>query len=166
MLETTIGQTIARMFGTISYNKPNFEDFGDGKSINEYESFYNSGSLSADSSMRELAMLLQTNLSEILGITGTGGIRDNGRMYQNTFWLINNKIIPSSEIIEQLINSIRGLPMTQVVDFDVDLKEIKTTPIWSDPTDFSDLAMANRWRIDYSTRFNLTNLLNIAAQKA
>jgi hypothetical protein len=49
----------------------------------------------------------------------------------------------------------------------VDLKD-KANPqdVWNKVVNFGDEAMANRWNIEYETRFNLTKLLERAAQKA
>jgi hypothetical protein len=102
-----------------------------------------------------------------LGISGAGGVMANGDAYYNTFWAINNKIIPSSLIIEELLNSVKTVSPTSLVDFSVDLKETKKTPTWDTPvSNFSDLTMANRWKIEYSTCFNMTRLLEAAARKA
>jgi hypothetical protein len=158
------------MFGSLSYNKPNAERNADvvtGDNSESYSRFYNRSDTEWPSTMDDLALLFRANLSEILGISGAGGVMANGNTYYNTFWAINNKIIPSSLIIEELLNSVKTVSPTSLVDFSVDLKETKKTPTWDTPvSNFSDLTMANRWKIEYSTCFNMTRLLEAAARKA
>jgi hypothetical protein len=57
----------------------------------------------------DLEYLFQTRLSTIIGISGTGGMTLSGKQYYNTFWAINDKIVPSSAIIEELISDIRAM---------------------------------------------------------
>lgn len=170
ILEEETGKIIARMFGSLSYNKPNAERNADvvtGDNSESYSRFYNRSDTEWPSTMDDLALLFRANLGEILGISGAGGVMANGDAYYNTFWAINNKIIPSSLIIEELLNSVKAVSPTSLVDFSVDLKEAKKTPTWDTPVNnFSDLTMANRWKIEYSTCFNMTRLLEAAARKA
>ena len=169
ILEQEAGQFIARMFGSMSYNKPNPEKHPElivGENDEPYSQFYNEADAEWPSTMDDLAMLFRANLGEILGISGKGGYTED-EVYYNTFWAINDKIIPSSLIIEELIDSIQTVSQTQLVTFEVNLHEVKKTPTWDTVKgDFSDLAMANRWKIDYSTCFNMTKLLEAAARKA
>ena len=89
--------------------------------------------------MDELALLFRANLSEILGISGKNAIADTGEVYYNTFWAINDKIIPSSLIIEELITSLQQQSETSLIDFEVNLKNVKSNPVWSTPpSDMSD----------------------------
>lgn len=170
ILEEEAGKIIARMFGSLSYNKPNVEKNADvttGSNTEPYSRFYNRSDVEWPSTMDDLALLFRANLGEILGISGAGGVMTNGDVYYNTFWAINNKIIPSSLIIEELLHSVKAVSPTSLVDFSVDLKESKKSPTWDAPvSNFSDLAMANRWKVEYSTCFNITRLLDAAAKKA
>ena len=169
ILEQEAGQFIARMFGSMSYNKPNPSKHPEllvGENDEPYSQFYNEADAEWPRTMDDLATLFRANLSEILGISGKGGYTED-EVYYNTFWAINDKIIPSSLIIEELIDSIQNVSQTQLVTFEVSLHEVKKTPTWDAiKGDFSDLTMANRWKIDYSTCFNMTKLLEAAARKA
>jgi hypothetical protein len=156
------------MFGAMSYNKPNLDydsdqvAQGQGQSYNE---FYNKAEQDWPGTMSDLALLFRANLGNILGISGRGGMMSDGTTYYNTFWAINNKIIPSSLIIEELLYSVQSLSTTSLVTFRVNLTETKEAPVWNKPTNFSDLVMANRWKIEYETCFNMSRLLEAAAMK-
>lgn len=173
ILENEVGKTVARMFGSISYNLPDLQKGADEVALSQsetYKEFYNRADRSWPNTMDELSMLFQNNLSEIIGISGSGGqILENGQIkqYYNTFWAINNKIIPSSVIIRELIESLEQAKHTSLVELGVNLVKKVEKPVWDDDNlNFADEQMANRWKIDYSTRFNLTKLLEQAALKA
>lgn len=170
ILDEMAGQIIARMFGSISYNLPNPERGADkitqGNST-PYSKFYDNSNKEWPNTMDDLALMFRANLSEILGISGKNAIAESGEVYYNTFWAINDKIIPSSLIVEELIHAIRSASETSLVDLEVNLKNTKKTPAWdTPPSNMSDLAMANRWKIEYSTCFNMTRLLDVAAKRA
>ena len=170
ILNEMTGQVIARLFGSISYNLPNEDKNASKKTEGNsepYSKFYSRANSEWPDTMDELALLFRANLSEILGISGQNALAKTGQQYYNTFWAINNKIVPSSLIIEELISSIRSVSDTKLVDLTINLKNSKTSPVWdTPPSDMSDLVMANRWKIEYSTCFNMTRLLEAAAQKA
>lgn len=170
ILEHEVGKTVARMFGSISYNLPEIGRGADEISLGQsetYMNFYNRADRTWPSTMDELSLLFQNNLSEIIGISGSGGqMLENGQIqqYYNTFWAINDKIIPSSIIIREMIEALEEAKHTQMVELTVDLTKKVDKPVWDDDNlNFSDEAMANRWKIQYATRFNLTKLLERAA---
>lgn len=171
MLHTEVGSIIARMFGSLSYNKPNPEKKPEeihGEQPTSYSDLFRNLVTVEKINFMDLEYLFQTRLSTIIGIGGTGGMTLSGKQYYNTFWAINDKIVPSSAIIEELISDIRAMQLSEGVSFKiVDLKD-KANPqdVWNKVVNFGDEAMANRWNIEYETRFNLTKLLERAAQKA
>ncbi len=170
MLHTEVGSIIARMFGSLSYNKPNPEKKPEeihGEQPTSYSDLFRNLVTVEKINFMDLEYLFQTRLSTIIGISGTGGMTLSGKQYYNTFWAINDKIVPSSAIIEELISDIRAMQLSEGVSFKiVDLKD-KASPqdVWNKVVNFGDEAMANRWNIEYETRFNLTKLLERAAQK-
>jgi hypothetical protein len=66
-----------------------------------------------------------------------------------------------------MIEALEEAKHTQLVELAVDLTKKVDKPVWDDDNlNFSDEAMANRWKIQYATRFNLTKLLERAVLKA
>jgi hypothetical protein len=88
----------------------------------------------------DLEMLFQTRLASIIGISGSGGISLGGRQYYNTFWAINDKIVPSSAIIEELLVDIKGMRLSQGVNFKITKLSEKDSkaPTWPRVTKFDD----------------------------
>jgi hypothetical protein len=91
------------------------------------------------------------------------------KQFYNTFWLIKDKVIPSSVIIEEMISVLNSLaPEKRGVSFKINelVESKKQHTVWPDDTKTEDLTMANRYVIDYDITFNLGELLNKAAKKA
>ena len=168
ILNHDIGEVIARMFGSLSYNIPVVEKNANEKTEGREQSYsdlYQSLHKTSNYNMHDLELLFQTKIHKIIGISGVGGISISGNQYFNTFWAINDKIIPSSIIIEELIEQVKKVQPTQLVSFELLKMTDRGGPTWYEKTDFSDYAMANRWKIKYATRFNLTKILNSVAKR-
>jgi len=123
MGEGQIGTIIARMFGAAAYNFPNSEfqikttSFDYAHSYEDYVSFYNSKlawgaepPISRDSiyRARELEMAFYSALDKIIAIDRNDIIKgaSNQAPLKNTFWLINDMLIPSSVIIDEMIKQL------------------------------------------------------------
>ena len=156
--------TIAEMFGAISYNKPNPEHAND--RFEFYESFYQSRMEPKASNPYALENIMKLYLNKIITIDNGGTLKDPPiglkSEYYNTFWLINDNIIPSSVIIQNIIDRVYDIDTHSLVDIKLNnIEETKATPVWpNEPAKTANLAsMANRWKIDYTTTFDFTEIM-------
>lgn len=158
------GDILAQMFGAISYNKPN-EDYP--SRIQEYTSFYNSEVAPKAEELTQLTNLFRTRLNKIIEIDNGGLLKEpinNEQQFYNTFWLINDKVIPSSIIIKKLIQEIDSNVGQGLVNFEVTSIEDKGGNVWPQEVNTTALSMANRWRLSYTTEFNIDRLLEEVAK--
>lgn len=172
LLNSFVGDIIAQMFGTISYNKPNAEYASTNESMaqtfTEYQSFYDTQVQPKATELENLTFLLKTRLNKIIEIDNGGMLKEpieKEKEFYNTFWLINDKIIPSSIIIDNLIKEIESRASEDVVNFEVKGLEDKGEKVWPSEVNTTNLVMANRWRLSYMTEFNLNTLLQKIVQK-
>ena len=104
-MNNKIGETIAKMFGAISYNKPNPEYMG--PDYESYLNFYTSSMLPKQQNPDTVEKVMNLYLNKIISIDNGGTLRDPPiglkSEYYNTFWLINDEIIPSSLIVRNII---------------------------------------------------------------
>lgn len=168
LLHTYVGQIIAQLFGSVSYNKPNVE-YKEDKNYSYYEGVYEEIE-SLSKQIEPLTRIFYASLNKIIEIDNNNIIRDafpaQSNIYYNTFWLIKDKIIPSSVIIKQLIKNIKSLSFQQGengVRFSIlSITEKDGGSQWPEEANFTNLAMANRWRISYEYVFDLPRLLQDA----
>lgn len=175
LLSSFVGEIIAQMFGAISYNKPN-EEYASTKesmrqSFSEYQTFYEDEVAPKANQWDNLAYIFKTRLNKIIEIDNGGVLKEpigKEKEYFNTFWLINDKVIPSSVIIRNLIEEINTRINMDVVNFEITALEDKAqngAKTWPEEVNTTNLIMANRWRLSYVTEFNLDTLLEKTIQK-
>lgn len=169
LLNSFVGDIIAQMFGTISYNKPTDEEEYKGENFQEYANFYNSQVKPVENQLNQLEQVFLTRLNKIITIDNGGRLKDSvfnqEREFYNTFWLINDKIIPSSVIIAEMISVLKNDFSMQTVTFNLTNLTDKGGPVWPNPTNTTPKAMANRWTINYDITFDLDWLLQKTLQK-
>lgn len=111
MLDTTIGKTIAEMFGAYTYNRPNLEYGADlpVRNLEPYSTFYDRAFTNLlVNAPDKLTPIIGQFLDRIIGIdreeiTGDNDFVGAGRTFHNTLWAIGDTLIPSSAIIEEMI---------------------------------------------------------------
>ena len=169
LLESYVGQVIAQMFGAASYNKPN-EQYKN-EHFDEYKQVYEDLK-QLTTQLEPLTKIFYTQLNKIIEIDNGNELKEllptGTNIYYNTFWLLKDKIVPSSVIIEQLIEDIESNFSTigNGIRFSIlSITEKEEKMVWPLETNFTDRAMANRWSINYEYIFNLENLLSKAAYK-
>lgn len=172
ILSSEAGRIIAQMFGAASYNKVNTEYDGDkpniGNYTDSYEQFYNSNLANVADDSKLLQDIFMAQLDKIIEIDrGDKALVQDKSLrisYLNTFWLINDKIIPSSVIVSNLIAKIQQEADKDLVKFTIlNLTENEKGSTWPAATNYSDIAMANRWGISYELDWDLSDLLEAAA---
>lgn len=166
-MNTAVGIAIAEMFGAITYNKPNAEYAN--AMYGFYEGFYSSRMRPKASNPYALENIMNAYLNKIIRIDAGGTLKNPPiglkKSYLNTFWLINDDIIPSSLIIQNIIDRIKGEANSTLVDITLtNIEESKSTPVWPDPIEYGNLTkIANRWTIYYDITFNFTEIMNSIA---
>lgn len=170
LLNVYTGQVIAQLFGAVSYNRPTTDISLQSDRFSEYNSLY-ADAEALTTKLDFLTNVFYTRLNKIIGIDSGNTLKDQNidgkRTFYNTFWLLKDKIVPSSVIIQQLIDDIK------LQSYDMDNKPVqfrilglteKQKPteqsVWPYEANFTDRAMANRWEIQYEYIFNLERLLS------
>ena len=185
ILESEIGIFIARAFGSLSYNKPLqstevttkggksvFKQAVSQKSLDEYTQMYLKNEFAIKKTFPQLENLFSRYSDKILGLQDTADEKDinsflKNQTFLNTFWLINDKIIPSSLILTDFLENLKLLKISEEKPFKlISLTENETKTVWPQNTNISDQSMANRWKLQYQLTFDFNRLLARAAQKA
>lgn len=168
LLSTYIGDIIADMFGAISYNKPTDKEEYQSDSFSEYQTNYDIAERTLQESYTALEQIFQARLNKIISIDNGGLLEkpiNNVQEFYNTFWLINETVIPSSLIISKLIEKLKHISEKSYVNFSlINFKDLGG-PVWPNTTNFSRIAMANRWTIDYAIEFDLASLIKEVTER-
>lgn len=168
MLDTTIGKTIAEMFGAYTYNRPNLEYGADlpVRNLEPYSTFYDRAFTNLlVNAPDKLTPIIGQFLDRIIGIdreeiTGDNDLVGASHTFHNTLWAIGDTLIPSSAIIEEMIEQLDNGAAPNLVSFQIQaINEKTSSPTWPDRTNLGLARITNRFSIDYSVTFNLTTLL-------
>lgn len=91
---------------------------------------------------------------------------DKGLLF-NTFFVIGEKIVPSSAILAEIIEAIESCKGTPQINFQIiDLMTKEGAPRYDEPVEWHPKKMANYTGINYNIDLNVTNLLQKAYNKA
>lgn len=164
---------IAWMFGVASYNKPIDEE---GMSNLEYKDYYYNVVKPQTERTDDLEQAFYANLSSIIGIDAGQTVKTDGmfkeRSFMNTFWLINDKLIPSSIIVQQLLTNIKNeISSNALVSFHLNsLTEKSEGDTWSPQNRGKEVeaySLAKRWDLNYTITFYFNRLVDqISSQVA
>ena len=167
LADSLVGKIIAQMFGAISYNKPTEEPEYRSDNFPEYEQYYHSRVLPKASQIEALEEIFRTRLNKIIEIDNGGkldeGVLNKESEFYNTFWLINDKVIPSSIIINEMIEELKTNSKNQAVVFDIVKLTDEGKSVWPNLLNATSKGMANRWTMDYEIIFDLDYLLQKVA---
>lgn len=175
---TTTGRILAQMFATLAYNQPTANEKYTNDDYNTYKQKY-SEALESAQIIENLTNHYYAFLDKIIGIDRGEIIAERFQQnfsrnsFQSTFWLINDKIIPSSIIIQNMINILNKKEKEdKLVDFGITKlshsslwRNSETSPqsVWPAAIDLDPIKLSNRWKINFFTEFNLDALLDRAA---
>lgn len=172
---TTTGRILAQMFATLAYNQPN-PAYANAE-FDRYKAEYQKWRNSVENDLDNLTQHFYAFLNKIIGIDRSEIIPEefynkfSHNSFQSTFWLINDKIIPSSIIIRNMI-AVLERQEDELIKFEVThlshsvlWRNVATSPqsVWPAAIDLDPIKLSNRWKIKFFTEFNLDALLERAA---
>lgn len=165
ILKHELGQTIARLFGAAAFNKPSkLKKYKETESYGSYKSFYETELYPLTKRLDPLTEVFRTRINKIIEIdSARNKFRDElkNEQYYNTFWLIGDNFIASSAIIASMIKKFsESYDSAGLVDFKVTaLEEKSSQSVWPSKVEVTDQYMANKWKIYYSSIFNISGLI-------
>lgn len=176
-LSGDIAKTLLRMFGSYSYNKPN-EAYANTEGYADYARKYHEAyNFIEQKQYTELQTFLSNYLEHLfridVGSEITQELQDElgvetSKLYA-TFWLINDKIYPSSQIISNMIKKLHKSDTPSVLSFQIANIQDKgnSEQVWppkrksdlSSMTSENGVSLARRVAITYSQTIDLKLLL-------
>ena len=97
----------------------------------------------------------------------TDGFIPDQRLMVNTFFVIGDKIIPSSAILTEIIDSIGNASSKSAIDFAITgIKAKEDSPKYDEKINWVSYKMANYTGISYSIDLDIQNILEKAYQNA
>lgn len=167
-LSGTIYDILINLFGVYQYNQPFTNTRTEPRGLNEYIDMYNSIYKDNDSLFRQLKPIFDSRIPQMLKIKDLFSAKDNGAnsflsetVYFNTFFWINKKLVPSSYILNQLIEQFEK-NTEKVVSSIYSISEpdrqnsFQKSPIFADKLDM--LYMANKLKMHYEITIDLSDI--------
>ena len=164
-IDGALAEVMQDLYGSYAYN--NWESSPEAMAIRE-----------------ELEVLLTKDASEIFKyyidriirldaeqeadmLRGTKAIQPDKKMVINTFFLIGDKIIPSSAILDEIIISLKNTEMQPHVNFTIDGLQVKSSsPKYNTEVEWKNPQMANYTGISYTIDLNIVDILDRAYKNA
>ena len=163
----TLYDTLISLFGVYQYNQPlRFSDGKELSNIEYYQELYNSIYANDDSLFRRLTPIFNSRIPHMLRMAESFKTNDGDftkeDVYFNTFYWINKKLVPSSYILNQLINQLEQVELGQGISANYTLSEpvpwfsFKKLPRSAEHT--SMIKAENQLKMKYDITIDLSNV--------
>lgn len=160
-----IGQVLLELYGSYAYNQVADNPLAEqrfGSTRERLESIANDS--------EPMKKLFDQHIDNILKISDTFAANSKffakERIYYNTFFIINRRFVPSSRILQTLINKLRKTQNSEAISssytFSLSLAEKGYAYPYQKQSNLSALDYANKSKINYSIKLNLDEVLQEA----